>query len=128
MRQTLQGKKTLIGTLAAAILLGVPACAAPGGRAGTLEVVARVDAALARIETRLDVTVGRIDSVKTQLAEVVLGGGGDSVTAWIYAAIAGAAILYPGIIRPVRKLLENHKASRTTGTATEGETVGNNGR
>jgi hypothetical protein len=35
---------------------------------------------------------------------------GDSVTAWIYAMIAGASLLYPVVIRPIRKKLNGRSA------------------
>jgi len=57
--------------------------------------------------------VERIDTevVALKARDVAVGGGGDSVTAWIYALIAGAGLLYPGVIRPLR--LKFSKRTRT---------------
>jgi hypothetical protein len=38
-----------------------------------------------------------------------IGGGGDSVTAWLYAAIAAAAIFYPVVVRPIRRAINGRR-------------------
>lgn len=66
--------------------------------------IEKIDAALQQSA----MTAERVDAMETQLVKVesdvatTVGGGGDSVTAWIYALIAGAAVLYPLIWRPIR--------------------------
>ncbi len=58
---------------------------------------AEIAALLAKIET----LQAELTGIKT--GDIQLGGEGDSVTAWIYAVIAAAAIFYPGVIRPTRQ-------------------------
>ena len=67
---------------------------------GIGKVGADVNGAANRIETA---------AVKFE-ANVKVGGGGDSVTAWLYACIAGAALLYPLVIRPTRQYLERRRS------------------
>ncbi len=43
-----------------------------------------------------------------------VGGGGDSITAWLYAMIAGASLLYPAVIRPIRKRVFPDKSVQKT--------------
>jgi len=65
--------------------------------------VAHVDA----LDASLSATAQRLEAAAVKLdTAVTVGGGGDSVTAWIYAAIAGAALLYPLVWRPIRKRAE----------------------
>ena len=64
-----------------------------------------VQAALAAVNT----SIGDVGVEVQAIGELTVGGGGDSVTAWIYAAIAGAAVLYPVIWRPTRKWCEERK-------------------
>lgn len=59
-------------------------------------------ATLARLDT-LEVNAA---AIQVELGQVQVGGGGDSVTAWIYALIAGASVLYPMMWRPARKWWE----------------------
>ena len=76
--------------------------------------VERVEAAVVKIEasvTGLAATVQCIDAAAVKVeANVKVGGGGDSVTAWLYACIAGAALLYPLVIRPTRQYLERRRS------------------
>jgi len=76
--------------------------------------VERVEAAVVKIEasvTGLAATAQRIDAAAVKVeANVKVGGGGDSVTAWLYACIAGAALLYPLVIRPTRQYLERRRS------------------
>jgi len=122
-------------TVALATVIVIGGCAAPGGRAGTIDgnsvqanveataAVAKVgdvaaidaDEILTLIET-LDATLAKIGDIALQI-----GGEGDTVTAWIYACIAGAALFYPTIWRPIRKSLEKR------GNAAEGGSTGTGG-
>ena len=54
---------------------------------------------------KADVESVKADVTGIKTGNIKVGGGGDSITAWIYAGIAAAAIFYPVAIRPVRKWL-----------------------
>ena len=61
----------------------------------------------ASLVEKLDAVLTMYTALQTEIAAVRtgnihVGGGGDSVTAWIYAAIAAAAIFYPALVRPLR--------------------------
>jgi len=67
------------------------------------EVEAVFEASAARVESTIDAKMGdlvtQVGEIKTTVGNVDakignIGGGGDSITAWMYAAIAGAAVLY----------------------------------
>jgi len=95
--------------------------AAEGDQVTTAEVdvAARLTAAIAALElrvgdlrTELDTRIGTIDARVGDVDAKVsarIGGGGDSITAWLYAAIAGAAVLYPMVLRPIRRAWERRK-------------------
>ena len=67
-----------------------------------------LEAALVKVE-KLEASVVALE---TTIGEIKIGGGGDSITAWIYAVIAGGAVLggtiYPAVIRPLRKRKERN--------------------
>lgn len=106
--------------------------AAEGDRPAAISAEVDLQAALAAVELRidelqqrLDVTLGaRIGDLETRVearmgdvitrlsAMTTIGGGGDSVTSWMYAAIAGAAVLYPCVIRPARRAIERRRRQR----------------
>lgn len=82
------------------------------------EVGVAFEASAARVESTIDARMGdllaHIGEIKMAVGNVDakvgnIGGGGDSITAWMYAAIAGAAVLYPCIIRPLRLRAERRK-------------------
>jgi len=81
-----------------------------GGCTATPRVKSAIDlqATVENVQAALAAVNARVEEVDVQVAAIgamQVGGGGDSVTAWIYALIAGAAVLYPVIIRPLRKRL-----------------------
>ena len=102
-------------TALALILCG---CAGPGSRLGAVdhnrieaavEISPDIAAAMVKIET-LETAVAAVKVAMGDLT-VGVGGGGDSVTAWIYALIAAAAILYPAVWRPLRKMVARRRES-----------------
>jgi len=91
----------------------------PAVQTGWANVLARLNAeikSLADVRARLDVTtrleaaVNKLENNVTLQARDVtgtIGGGGDSVTAWIYASGAVACMLfYPVVWRPLRRWRE----------------------
>lgn len=73
----------------------------PGGGVVGCSLEPRIDTLeqdVSALRVGLDATVQAVGSIQ-------VGGGGDSVTAWLYAAIAGAALLYPMVWRPLRRRL-----------------------
>jgi len=105
--------------------------AAEGDQVTTAEVdvAARLTAAIAALElrvgdlrTELDTRIGTIDARVGDVDAKVsarIGGGGDSITAWLYAAIAGAAVLYPMVLRPIRRAWERRKRRQRRRQRTE---------
>lgn len=91
--------------------------AAAGGDMSALKTVADlradVEASLAKVEAN----VGRLDASVAHLHTGDIGGGGDSVTSWIYALIAGAAVLYPLVWRPARLAVEDWQFRRRVARA-----------
>lgn len=85
-------------------LLGSVSCS--GLRAPELETLARIETTVAGVATK-------VDRLEVKLS---VGGGGDSITAWMYAAIAGAALLYPIVIRPIRRSMEKHREEQKEGS------------
>ncbi len=93
----------IVSVISVASVDAFAGCAAGDGRAGTVDhnrVEASVDV---DVEARLTAALAVVEELEVKLAEIKVGGGGDSVTAWLYAAIAAAAIFYPVVVRPVRK-------------------------
>ena len=80
----------------------LPACAA----SVATEVVA-LKAQVGQISTDVAAVKGDVSAIKT--GNIKVGGGADSITAWLYAAIAAAAIFYPAVIRPIRKYISESK-------------------
>lgn len=83
------------------------------------EVKAQIEAAVKAAMVAMEVRIGELQTtVDASMRDVHarisarVGGGGDSITAWLYAAIAGAAILYPVGIRPVRIAWERRSRRR----------------
>lgn len=85
-----------------------------------MATVGCADIPIEKIDTALQqsaMTAERVDALETQVVKIeadvatTVGGGGDSVTAWIYALIAGAAVLYPVIWRPIRLRLGSQSRS-----------------
>jgi len=105
--------------------------AAEGDQVTTAEVdvAARLTAAIAALElrvgdlrTELDTRIGTIDARVGDVDAKVsarIGGGGDSITAWLYAAIAGAAVLYPMVLRPIRRAWKRRKRRQRRRQRTE---------
>lgn len=94
--------------------------------AAEAEVKASADldatAAVVNLETQvrdLHARLVDLDARITASATATVGGGGDSVTAWLYAMIAGAAVLYPAVIRPARLALERRQFRLRTVRARE---------
>jgi len=72
-------------------------------------------AAVVNLETQVRDLQARLidlDARITASATATVGGGGDSVTAWLYAMIAAAAVLYPAVIRPARLAWERRQYRR----------------
>jgi hypothetical protein len=91
--------------VAIAIMTGIIGCAALPNTTSLVEMHTRVDdmqAAVVAIDTEVEDVTLELAAVKTTIGHQNIGGGGDSITAWIYALIAGAAVLYPVVIRPIR--------------------------
>lgn len=63
-------------------------------------------------------TVGRVERIEQEVSGIrtQIGGGGDSVTAWIMATGLVAALFYPVVWRPIRKRFEqNGDDTQSTG-------------
>lgn len=85
---------------------------------------ATLEAKFDRFESRIgtfEAAIGDIGSVRAELSAIrssigSIGGGGDSVTAWIYAIGAAASgLLYPLVWRPIRRWNESRNG-RHSGT------------
>lgn len=97
-RRHLHSPEWLTPLAIAVCCAGLPACAP---NADAFAKVQEVNAVKAEVQTvKADVA-----AVKTTVGNIKVGGGADSITAWLYAAIAAAAIFYPAVIRPIRKYL-----------------------
>ena len=75
--------------------------------AAMVRVQADVTAKLCDLDARIGDVQNSMGSLQTGIGNVQssigsIGGGGDSVTAWLYAAIAGSVLIYPLVIRPAR--------------------------
>jgi hypothetical protein len=97
-RVRLHPLEILMGFLAVGITLAL--LCIPVGCAAMADV--------AELRTDLTGVKTEVTTIGTQMRDVTatvgdIGGGGDSITSWMYAAIAGAAILYPVVVRPIRK-------------------------
>ena len=97
----------IVSVISVASVDAFAGCAAGDGRVGTVDhnrVEASADGDVpVDVEARLTAALAVVEELEVKLAEINVGGGGDSVTAWLYAAIAAAAIFYPVVVRPVRK-------------------------
>jgi hypothetical protein len=83
---------------------------AAGCAAGSKGVEARIE----KVETEIAAVKVQVEK-NTSISAGDIGGGGDSVTAWLYAAIAAGAIFYPVVVRPIRKWREKNGADKERG-------------
>lgn len=90
----------------------LPACAASVATevAALKAQVGQISTDVAAVKGDVAAVAGDVSAIKT--GNIKVGGGGDSITAWIYAAIAGAALLYPAIVRPIRLALKEWRDKR----------------
>jgi hypothetical protein len=70
------------------------------------DALAKVNEDIAALKAGVELDRSEVSAIKSQIGSIRVGGTGDTVTAWIYAAIAGAAIFYPAVIRPIRMVLD----------------------
>ena len=112
---------TPLGIFLAFVAVGISLCLLVGCAAiGDVEEIRTELAALrigdvAELRTELTGVKTEVTTIGTQMRDVTasvgdIGGGGDSITSWLYAAIAGAAIFYPVVARPIRKKFCKGKA------------------
>ena len=59
---------------------------------------------VAIVKAQVENLAAQVTQVDTEIGELTVGGGVDSITMWILAV--GAAIVYPIIWRPIRKRIE----------------------
>lgn len=79
--------------------------------------IADLELRLRDVKAQLEARIGDVDARLSTSVSATVGGGGDSVTAWLYAMIAGAAILYPVALRPARLALERRRWRRRVARA-----------
>ena len=78
-----------------------------------------IERAFSDWQAHVNTTLTGIESEVNAVKELNVGGGGDSVTAWLYAAIAGASLMYPLVLRPARKILFKDAVCRRLETIEE---------